>query len=333
MTIRRRNMLAHAYGPEYDLEEPYVCEGCGKRISEHDQYPPQNENQEMTHMHKHFSQRHGRPPAQQVALADVVCCSMHGEHNLLAQTFYATITQHMWNKKVTDEVAKVVNEEWNMKRFKIKQQTGTKAITKDTPHFNGPEGKKVIKERGVLLDIINKYVAKNSPTAREAAESLWLAQDELFNIWQTVEPDKSKWQALSEKARKAAEHYCNIFINICSASDGTVTMHYAMHHWPEDIAEHGSLAAINAQGLEASNQAAKNDGKTHCNRQVSRALKNGGKTRGRMAQILARSIIRQYNFVNHDNDRRLWRHVKVTEQKITRKGHKKIGIRNDDLQH
>jgi hypothetical protein len=110
-------------------------------------------------------------------------------------------------------------------------------------------------------------------------------------------------------------------------------MHNAMYHWPEDIAEHGSPVAINAQGLEASNQAAKNDGNTHCNRQVSRVLKNGGKTHGRMAQIPARSIIRQYNFVNHDNDRRLWRHVKVTEQKITRKGHKKIGIRNDDLQH
>ncbi len=52
-----------------------------------------------------------------------------------------------------------------------------------------------------------------------------------------------------------------MFINMCSASDGTVTMHYAMHHWPEDIAEHGSLVAINAQGLEASNQAAKNDRK------------------------------------------------------------------------
>ena len=73
---------------------------------------------------------------------------------------------------MTEEVAKVVNEEWNMKRFKIKQQTGTKALTKDTPHFNGPEGKKVIKEGGVLLDIINKYVAKNSPTSRDAAESL-----------------------------------------------------------------------------------------------------------------------------------------------------------------
>ena len=71
---------------------------------------------------------------------------------------------------------------WNMKRFKIKQQTGTKTIAKDTPHFNGPEGKKVIKERGVLLDIINKYVAKNSPTARATKESLWVAQDNLFII-------------------------------------------------------------------------------------------------------------------------------------------------------
>ena len=111
MTIRRRSMLAHAYGPEYDFDEPYVCKGCGKTIREHDQYPPKNHNQEMTHMHKHFSQKHGRPLAQQVALADIVCCSMHGEHNLLAQTFYATITQLLWNKKVTEEVAKVVNEE------------------------------------------------------------------------------------------------------------------------------------------------------------------------------------------------------------------------------
>ena len=93
---------------------------------------------------------------------------------------------------MTDEVEKVVNEDWSIKRFKIKQQTGTKTITKDTPHFNGPEGKKVIKERGVLLDIINEYVTNNSPIAREVAERLWLAQDELFSIWQTVKPDKSK---------------------------------------------------------------------------------------------------------------------------------------------
>ena len=79
----------------------------------------------MTHMHKHFSQRHGRPPAQQAVFVDVNCCSMHGDHNLLAQTCYATVTQHVWNKKVTYEVAKVVNEERTMKQFKIKQQTDT----------------------------------------------------------------------------------------------------------------------------------------------------------------------------------------------------------------
>jgi hypothetical protein len=162
---------------------------------------------------------------------------------------------------VTEKVAKVINEEWNMKRFKIKQQTGTRAITKETTHFNGQEGKKVIKERGVFLDIINKYVAKNSHVAREAAESLWLAQDKLFSILQAVEPDRSKWKALSEKARKTTEQYCDLFINICSTSDGTSTMQYAMHHWPENIAEHGSLAVINAQDLEASNQATKKDGK------------------------------------------------------------------------
>ena len=111
----------------------------------------------------------------------------------------ATITQQ---HNVTEKVAKGVYEEWNMKQFKAKQQTGTKTITKDNPDFNRPEGKKVVKERDTLLDIIYKYPAKRSSTIREATASLWLSLDKLFIIWQTVEPEKSKWQALLHEPRK-----------------------------------------------------------------------------------------------------------------------------------
>ena len=78
-----------------------------------------------------------------------------------------------------------------------------------------------------------------------------------------------------------------------------ITLQYAIYYWPNDIVKHDSLAPLNAQGLEASNQSSKNDGKTHCNRKIMRTLMHGGQTRGRMAQILAKLIIRQYNFVNH----------------------------------
>ncbi len=105
---------------------------------------------------------------------------------------------------MTDEVAKIVNDEWKMKRHIIKQQSGKKAIIKDTPHFNGPKGKIITKNRTVLVDIINKYVARSSPTTRHVAEDLWLAQDKLFGIWQTMEPDASKWRALADKARESA---------------------------------------------------------------------------------------------------------------------------------
>ena len=60
-----------------------------------------------------------------------------------------------------DEVAKIVNDEWKMKRHTTKQQSGKKAIIKDTPHFNGPKGKIVLKTRMALLYIINKYVARD----------------------------------------------------------------------------------------------------------------------------------------------------------------------------
>ena len=42
MTIKRHSMLAHAFGKEYGLEVPYVCEGCNREISEHNQYAPDN---------------------------------------------------------------------------------------------------------------------------------------------------------------------------------------------------------------------------------------------------------------------------------------------------
>jgi hypothetical protein len=87
-------------------------------------------------------------------------------HFAAPYTGNTTDTQHLWNKKVTDEVAKIVNDEWKMKRHIIKQQFWKEAITKDTPHFNGLKGKIVIKNRAVLLDIINKYVARGSPTKR-----------------------------------------------------------------------------------------------------------------------------------------------------------------------
>ncbi len=99
---------------------------------------------------------------------------------------------------MTNEVTKAVNEDWNMKRFKINHQTGTKAITKDTAHILMEKRRRRLSRRGVLLAIINKLDAKNSLVAMEAAQRLRLAQDNLFNIWQTVEPDKSKWQDLSE---------------------------------------------------------------------------------------------------------------------------------------
>ena len=150
---------------------------------------------------------------------------------MLAQTFFATVTQHLWNKKVTDEFAKIVNDEWKMKRHTIKQQSGKKAITQDTPHFKGPDGKIDTKNRAVLLDNINKYVARGSPTTlRPAAEDLWLAQDKLFVIWRTIEPDASKWLAFTDKAREAPLEYCDLFVDLCSKSEGIITMYYAIHH-------------------------------------------------------------------------------------------------------
>ncbi len=59
-------------------------------------------------------------------------------------------------------------------------------------------------ERVVLLDIIDKYVTKNSATISEAVEGLGLARDRLVDIWQNVEPNKRKKQALSRESMEGS---------------------------------------------------------------------------------------------------------------------------------
>lgn len=148
MTIKRRAMLAHALGTDYGLPEPYHCPGCGDYIMDHMQGEPRTDAQEVAYRKKHFSQKHGRPPLGDVALENIVPCSIHGEHNLIAQTWYATVTQNLWDKAEVDRIAHIVNSEWGFKRHTISKQSGSKVATKKgTPHFNGPEGKIVCSRR------------------------------------------------------------------------------------------------------------------------------------------------------------------------------------------
>lgn len=307
-TMRERTMLSHAFGAAYGITQPYECPGCHKVVSRHCQHPPITTAEQAAYRKEHRHQQHGRPPPQ-LPLEDIVACSMHGEHNILAQTWYASVQQQLWDKDITDKVTKIVNEDWKMKRFKITRNTGKKAQTKDSPHFNGPEGKIVCARRAEVLAV----VAPPTHQDHQLIIALWEAQDKLFEIWRRPAPaDANDWGAAGDEAQEAAESYVDLFTLLAGASDGTVTMHYAMFHWPEHIRKWGSLAGINAQGLEAGNQECKGDSKTHSNRQTVRILQNGTWSRGRAAQLLAKSITRQIARVRATSQKQLVRHVRRT---------------------
>lgn len=144
-----------------------------------------------------------------------------------------------------------------MKRHKHKAQTTKKPTTKDTPHFNGLEGIIVKKKRHKVLDIVlpTDSSKRNVREARAATDRLWQLQDTLFETWRRTDPATQEGRdALAKEAKKAATAYVQHFVKVCSSGDGTITMHYAMHQWPQHIRDHGSLSMLNAQGLEACNQ-------------------------------------------------------------------------------
>ena len=306
MTTIRRNKLAHAFGKEYGLEEPYPCEGCGKLVAEHLDHPPENAKEEKDYPHHHFGQLHGRLPLQHVDHKDVVCCSMHGAHNIRAQSWYASVGRNLTTQAKVDDVNHILKHDWQMKRHaKCKKVNPKQGLTKESAiHFNGPEGKRVDSR-------IQEVLTKVNPRPG-LSEEMWKSQEKLFSTFRRVEYDRTKWEALAQECREAAEEYRDIFVAMCNAKDGTISLHYALHHWPEHIEHYGPLCHTNAENLEASNQEAKGIGKKKCNRQKKRTTKTGQQTRGRMAQILARTIQIQVSRVNDaGTSKQVRRHVKT----------------------
>lgn len=69
-----------------------------------------------------------------------------------------------------------------------------------------------------------------------------------------------------------------------------------------------SASLINAQGLEACNQAAKQDLRNHSNRQKVRKKKDGTNTRSRVAQVLAKAMLKTLEFAKVEKEVALKRH-------------------------
>ena len=306
MDYARRCRLAHAFGLEYGITDPYVCEGCSKTINEHGQFAPKMKGEEDKHRHSHFPQRNGRPPPFGIDVPSIVACSMHGQHNILAQTWYATVTQNLTNNDVLEQVNAIVCDKWKMKRHKHKLQNPNQPSSKDTPHFNGPEGEKVLAYREQVLDIVLP-----SGPRRALADRLWDAQDKLFETWRRPAADSQEGRDKhADEARQHAEAVTGLFTRLSAGSDGTISHHYAMFHWPEHIRHHGSLGILNAQGLEASNLSSKQDLRNYSNRQMVRANKDGTNTRSRVTQVLARAMLKTLQFAKVQNDVELKRHTK-----------------------
>ena len=311
----RRIKLSHSLGEEYGLPNPYDCPGCGLHIETHGQGMPRTQKERDEYREKHKGQQCGRPPLTQVDIPNIVACSMHGKHNLLAQTWYATVTQHLYDNKLVEKVNAVVCEEWKMKRHKHVAQTTKQPTTKNTPHFNGPEGELVLVRRDDVLDLVMPMNSIKTRVREERAQAnmLWQLQDVLFETWSRPTPvDQASRDALAREAEKAAVAYVKQFVKVCSSSDGTLTMHYAMFHWPQHIRDHGSLSLLNAQGLEACNQAGKQDSKRHCNGQQARVRKDGSMSRGRTTRM-ARAMMTTIFQVGKMKDTILRRHVKRPE--------------------
>ena len=154
-TVDVSNRLAHVFGAEFGLVEPYVCPGCSEVVNKHLQHAPADTaTARQAYQRTHFGQRHGHPPINQsVPTLDRIGDNMHAGLQICPQVMWQTIHCNVTTTSMATSVMNIMDEAgiWREVKVMSKAKTPTKA---GMPHFDGPELETLLQQRQRLLNVV-----------------------------------------------------------------------------------------------------------------------------------------------------------------------------------
>jgi hypothetical protein len=168
----------------------------------------------------------------------------------------------------------------------VKVQSGkAKNPTKaDLPSLNGPEVKKVVEERGALLDAV---LSPSDPCAAKAYK-VWEAYDRMNAAWSADAGDNA---ADRHVLRAAAEDLFSAFFVVVATADVTPYMRFVAWHFPTWMEAHGGIDRYSAKCMEHANTQVKQGYRQGSNHQRQCVRFMGKLTLSRTGQVLKRNTL------------------------------------------
>jgi hypothetical protein len=284
-TYLRCAQMAHAFGADVGIIEPYLCPGCNMVITEDDRHEPaEGKGVARAFGLAHFSQRWGCFPLLRVQPSDLVCDILHALLRLTAAVFWATVTMNTTTDELAKAIADFISDKLNVNTLPTKVSANTAVTKKDLQSWGGDECRTVMQHYMQILKMVFPAGEKTPGASWELATTPWEAFIELYAVWNMDVPEED-YELLACKLDTVAETFIGCYIAVSSAEDITPTMHCVQNHFGDLLRAHGCLAAHCCQGLEHKHQIVKKIGHQHCNKHVANSGVREGKPAGDMGCI------------------------------------------------
>ena len=266
--------MAHAFGEEVGITEPYVCPGCNREISAEQRHQPVTREELRQYGLDNFSHVWGKLPLTAIEPEDAVPDGLHGFLRTAINMFFVGISMNLHSLERAEEVCQLMRELVQVEADPVFSQRSREATRKQVQSWNGKECWRVLASIGTIMDETFKGRAAGAdatPAERQAEEgynlvsSMFSSFVELMAAWM-LDVSQEHWQQVAQLLREKAKKFRDAFVMAAGSTvDCTPTMHSILYHYPHMYARHGPIMRYSMQGLEAKHQPIKRARRGHCN--------------------------------------------------------------------
>lgn len=288
--MQKSLMLAHKFGPEWGLEEPYHCPGCQHIISSNDAFAPQSAKDIRDYPSKHYGQYHGLAPLLPVEHWDFVPDLLHAMLRSVINMFFVTVTMNLTSEARAKQLSDFMEAELKVEAVPFFHQGSRASTKKNLQTWAGEECWLVM----AGIEQVLRKVLEGRPTAHfDRMNAVWESWFDLYAALLLNDIAETEWEALASIVEKKATAWHANFMMVATPDDVNPTMHEIVCHFGDIIRRHGPLGPFSGEGIEARHQPIKRLCKHHTSRRGAGSTKTTANNTD-ILQVARRGCVTDY---------------------------------------
>lgn len=288
-SLQRCRMLAHKFGAEYGLTEPYQCPGCNAEITEENRHLPQTATAIKEFPQLHFGQYPDLHPLLPVEIWDFIPDLLHALLRTIVNLFFVTVSMNLSSEDSAKKLCSYIQEEIKVEATPVFNQGNREATVKTLQSWNGAECWKILRS---IDSILNRLYPEGSGQYLQL-KAVWDAWKDLYAVLLIEDVQQDKWNALADVVDNKADLWHRKFLTVTGTQDVTPIMHEIVCHFGDFIRRHGPLGPYSSEGLEARHQPIKRLAK-HRTRRAGFGSKGVKASNTDIVQVMRRTCASEY---------------------------------------